>query len=74
MLKLAPNPTRGNVRFTAERPPGEVVLYGCDGRLAAVKRLDKKTGVIQLDNVLPGIYFLKSDALNNPPIKLILLP
>jgi hypothetical protein len=74
MLKLAPNPTRGNIRFTAERPPGEVVVYGCDGRVVAVEHLDKKTGMIQLDNVLPGIYFLKSDALKNTPIKIILLP
>ena len=49
-------------------------MYGCDGRVAVVKRLDEKTGVIQLDKVLPGIYFLKSDVLGNTPTKLILLP
>ena len=74
LLRLTPNPTRGIVRYSADRAPGEVILYGCDGRIVMVQCLDREAGMIDLGNAPPGIYFLKPAAPGSAATKLILLP
>ena len=60
--------------ISADRAPGEVILYGCDGRIVMVQCLDREAGMIDLGNAPPGIYFLKPAALGSAATKLILLP
>jgi hypothetical protein len=74
VLKIVPNPARGIIRFNADRPPEEVVVYECTGRVVKTTWLGHKSGTLDLSNLKPGIYFLKSKALGGSITKLILIP
>jgi hypothetical protein len=74
LLKIGPNPARGIIRFSADRPPGEVVVYECTGRVVMTTWLAHKSGTLDLRHLKPGIYFLKSEAVGGTITKLILIP
>ncbi|MCK4941609.1 T9SS type A sorting domain-containing protein [candidate division WOR-3 bacterium] len=74
LLKIGPNPARGIIRFSADRPPGEVVVYECTGRVVMTTWLAHKSGTLDLRHLKPGIYFLKSKAVGGTITKLILIP
>lgn len=72
-LRIKPNPTRGMIILNADRPPGGIVVYDCTGRTVLTTELVRDHGALDLSDLEPGIYFLKSATLAGSTTKLILL-
>jgi hypothetical protein len=73
VLRIEPNPARGIVRFDADHPPGDVVVYDPIGRIIMTARLNHRSGTLDLSKLPPGVYFLKSKGLGGSVTKLILI-
>lgn len=72
-VMIDPNPARGMIRFSTDRPPEEVIIYESTGRVVMTAWLAHRSGTLDLSNLKPGIYFLRSEALGGSITKIVLL-
>lgn len=65
--KLFPNPSEGAVTLSGLLPGESVEVYGPEGRL--IQQHTAQSNRIELGQVSPGIYLLRSPETNHPPLR-----